>query len=134
MKIWLQLCFIALAFAYPAFGQSVSDPTRIEVYVTPYYNSDGPTIEVGGFSKGLLAKSEPRWSRHLEDDAILERTTISRDACRCHPALRSWFQKRIDLLVLLAPIPWPPVRQSGRSDRKSTRLNSSHVEISYAVF
>src|SRR5215469_17663044 len=31
------------------------------------------------------------------------------------------------------PLPAPPV--SGRSkDRKSTRLNSSHVEISYAVF
>src|SRR5215469_18076755 len=43
------------------------------------------------------------------------------------------------------PIPWhfagtlapPPVRHRrlrARRDRKSTRLNSSHVEISYAVF
>src|SRR5204862_6486094 len=32
---------------------------------------------------------------------------------------------------------WPPASQSSTSDwrdRKSTRLNSSHVEISYAVF
>src|SRR5690349_23971780 len=29
---------------------------------------------------------------------------------------------------------WEPDPQEGRSDRKSTRLNSSHVEISYAVF
>src|SRR5438874_5562542 len=32
---------------------------------------------------------------------------------------------------------WPPsavITTGGRSDRKSTRLNSSHVEISYAVF
>src|SRR6266496_5131829 len=28
---------------------------------------------------------------------------------------------------------WPQ-RSSGQQDRKSTRLNSSHVEISYAVF
>src|SRR5690349_23478637 len=28
----------------------------------------------------------------------------------------------------------PDARMSGRQDRKSTRLNSSHVEISYAVF
>src|SRR5690606_41914403 len=28
----------------------------------------------------------------------------------------------------------PPVRCSARRDRKSTRLNSSHVKISYAVF
>src|SRR5690606_42003730 len=27
-----------------------------------------------------------------------------------------------------------PCRRSGQSDRKSTRLNSSHVKISYAVF
>jgi len=61
MKIWIQFCLIALAFAYPAVGQSVSDPARIEVYITPYYNSDGPVIEVGGFSKGLAAKNEPEF-------------------------------------------------------------------------
>src|SRR5690349_24242809 len=32
-----------------------------------------------------------------------------------------------DIIVLLSGWPW-------REDRKSTRLNSSHVEISYAVF
>jgi hypothetical protein len=61
MKIWFQSCFIALAFAHPAVGQSVSDPARIEVYITPYYNSDGPVIEAGRFSKGLAAKSEPEF-------------------------------------------------------------------------
>jgi len=61
MKTWLQFCFIALAFAHLAIGQSVSDPARIEVYVTPYYNSDGPVIEVGRFSKELVAKSEPEF-------------------------------------------------------------------------
>lgn len=61
MKIWLQFCFIAFAFAHPALGQSVSDPARIEVYITPYYNSDGPVIEVGRFSKGLAAKTEPEF-------------------------------------------------------------------------
>src|SRR5204862_6462132 len=29
---------------------------------------------------------------------------------------------------------FPPACRPGRRDRKSTRLNSSHVEISYAVF
>jgi hypothetical protein len=61
MKTWLRPCFIALAFAHPAVGQSVSDPARIEVHVTPYYNSDGPIIEVGPFSKGLAAKTEPEF-------------------------------------------------------------------------
>jgi hypothetical protein len=60
-KIWLQLYFIALAFAHPTVGQSVSDPPRIEVYITPYYNSDGPVIEVGRFSKGLAAKIAPEF-------------------------------------------------------------------------
>src|SRR5256886_3006859 len=30
--------------------------------------------------------------------------------------------------------PWPSPSNSSRSDRKSTRLNSSHSQISYAVF
>src|SRR6266496_5953129 len=32
------------------------------------------------------------------------------------------------------PSGWPTTRCRARQDRKSTRLNSSHVEISYAVF
>ena len=57
-KILLRFCFIALAFALRAVAQSISDPAKIEVYVSPYYNSDGPVVEVGRFSKGLAAKSE----------------------------------------------------------------------------
>jgi hypothetical protein len=41
-----------------AFGHTIDDPSRIEVYVTPYYNSKGPGIEVGPFSKGLAANNE----------------------------------------------------------------------------
>src|SRR5207237_8033998 len=39
-------------------GQHSSEPTRIEVYFTPYYNSKGPVIDVGRFSSGLAAKNE----------------------------------------------------------------------------
>ena len=42
-------------------GQTIKDPARIEVYVTPYYNSKGPTINVGPFSKGLGANTEPEF-------------------------------------------------------------------------
>ena len=61
MRIWLQFCFVILAFAHLAVGQSVSDPARIEVYITPYYNSEGPVIEAGRFSRGLAASSEPEF-------------------------------------------------------------------------
>src|SRR5215510_1100438 len=60
-RIFFRSFLIALAFAWPAVGQSVSDPARIEVYITPYYDSNGPVVEVGGFSKGLAAKSEPEF-------------------------------------------------------------------------
>src|SRR5437870_8511077 len=36
--------------------------------------------------------------------------------------------------VLLRPLPYPHGERLVRLDRKSTRLNSSHVAISYAVF
>jgi len=41
-----------------AAGQTISDPAHIDVYITPYYDSKGPTIEVGPFSSGLAAKNE----------------------------------------------------------------------------
>jgi hypothetical protein len=44
-----------------ASGQTIADPAHIEVYVTPYYNSKGPAADVGRFSSGLAAKSEPEF-------------------------------------------------------------------------
>jgi hypothetical protein len=44
-----------------ATGQTISDPAHIDVYITPFYNSKGPTIEVGPFSSGLAAKNEPEF-------------------------------------------------------------------------
>ena len=41
-----------------AAGQTITDPAHIDVYITPYYNSKGPAIEVGPFSSGLAAKNE----------------------------------------------------------------------------
>src|SRR5882724_721949 len=53
------LVVVFLGYAVVAAGQNINDPARIEVYVTPYYNSKGPTINVGPFSKGLGANSQP---------------------------------------------------------------------------
>src|SRR6266571_2056012 len=44
-----------------AAGQTITDPAHIDVYITPYYNSKGPAIDVGPFSSGLAAKSEPEF-------------------------------------------------------------------------
>jgi len=45
-----------------AASQTISDPAHIEVYITPYYNSKGPAIEVGPFSSGLAAKNESEFA------------------------------------------------------------------------
>jgi len=58
MKNWLCSFLIAFAVAHPSFGQGISDPAKIEVYVTPYYDSKGPSINVGQFSKGLAAAND----------------------------------------------------------------------------
>jgi hypothetical protein len=47
-----------LSCAGLAAGQTMTDPAHIEVYITPYYNSKGPTIDVGPFSGRLAAKNE----------------------------------------------------------------------------
>lgn len=41
-------------------AQPVMNPARIAAYVTPYYNSDGPSIHVGPFSSGLASHDERR--------------------------------------------------------------------------
>jgi hypothetical protein len=56
MKSLLALLFCGLAVS--TFAQGVADPGHIEVYITPYYNSTGPVIDVGTFSKGLASKDE----------------------------------------------------------------------------
>jgi hypothetical protein len=58
MKLKLIACLIFVGCVALAVGQTVTDPAHIEVYVTPYYNSKGPAIEVGPFSSGLAAQNE----------------------------------------------------------------------------
>ena len=38
-------------------AQPTMDPARITAYVTPYYDSNGPSIRVGGFSSGLASRN-----------------------------------------------------------------------------
>src|SRR6266513_702373 len=56
----LILTFVAITFASLALKAAQPDinPSHIDVYVTPYYNSKGPEISVGRFSSGLASKKE----------------------------------------------------------------------------
>jgi hypothetical protein len=38
-------------------AQPAIDPARITAYVTPYYDSNGPSINVGGFGSGLASRN-----------------------------------------------------------------------------
>src|SRR5213079_319089 len=57
-KLLLALCIINLAWFSLDAIQPVSDPSHIDVYVTPYYNSKGPSVSVGRFSSGLASAKE----------------------------------------------------------------------------
>jgi hypothetical protein len=58
MKLNQFTLLLLIGCAGLATSQTISDPAHIDVYITPYYNSKGPTIEVGPFSSGLAAKNE----------------------------------------------------------------------------
>jgi hypothetical protein len=58
MKHTLIAALAAIVFSGLVTGQTITDPAQIDVYITPYYNSKGPAVEVGRFSNGLAAKSE----------------------------------------------------------------------------
>jgi hypothetical protein len=56
----LSLAFVALhlaSFVLKA-AQPEINPSHIDVYVTPYYNSKGPEVNVGRFSSGLASANE----------------------------------------------------------------------------
>src|SRR5437763_5910357 len=56
----LSLAVVALhlaSFALKA-AQPEINPSHIDVYVTPYYNSKGPEVKVGRFSSGLASAKE----------------------------------------------------------------------------
>src|SRR6266566_4311415 len=61
MKLKLIALLVFIGCAGLVDGQNITDPAHIEVYVTPYYNSKGPAIDVGPFSSGLAAKNEPEF-------------------------------------------------------------------------
>jgi hypothetical protein len=61
MNLNLTSFLVFIGWAALAAGQTITDPAHIEVYITPYYNSKGPTIDVGRFSSGLAAKNEPEF-------------------------------------------------------------------------
>ena len=57
MKTPALVAALLLAGLLPrAANALVADPARIDAYVTPYYNSAGPTIKVGTYSAGLASK------------------------------------------------------------------------------
>jgi hypothetical protein len=61
MKLNPIALLLFIGYAGPAPGQSINDPAHIEIYVTPYYNSKDPAIDVGPFSRGLAEKGEPEF-------------------------------------------------------------------------
>src|ERR1043165_4089451 len=61
MKRWLSLVVVVAVLAGEAVAQGTSDPAHIDVYITPLYDSKGPIIEVGAFSKGLASTNEPEF-------------------------------------------------------------------------
>src|SRR6266496_5341787 len=84
------------------------------------------------------------WSeQELRDFQARKLRTILESAARDVPYYRNKYRplgldfEEMELPEAVASLPLitkADVRKGGKSDRKSTRLNSSHVEISYAVF
>jgi hypothetical protein len=57
-KLLLALCAVNLAWFPLGATEPVSDASHINVYVTPYYNSKGPSVSIGRFSSGLASTKE----------------------------------------------------------------------------
>lgn len=63
-KIITLLTFLVLGSAHAQMPEI--DPSKIEAYVTPFYNSEGPSISVGAYSSGLESSSEGQFLETIE--------------------------------------------------------------------
>jgi hypothetical protein len=57
-KLLFPLCAAIIACLPLRAAQPAIDYSRVDAYITPFYNSQGPTINVGRFSSSLAAKKE----------------------------------------------------------------------------
>jgi len=57
-KLLLALCAANVAWFPLEAAQPEINASHIDVYVTPYYNSKGPSVSVGRFSSGLASAKE----------------------------------------------------------------------------
>src|SRR5436190_9047263 len=77
-----------------AAGQTITDPAHVYVYITPYYNSKGPAIDLGPFSSGLAAKNEAEFVATIgKMKQSWETLNFGRDVRRRNSSVRSGFQK-----------------------------------------
>ena len=100
-------------FATLAAGQTIEDAAHIDVYITPYYNSKGPAIDVGPFSSGLAAKNE---SEFVATIAKMKKSWDTLNFAETYVAanspLRFGFPKRLHLLVLFSAVSRAFIRES----------------------
>jgi hypothetical protein len=63
------LAFVAIYLASFTLksAQPEINPSHIDVYITPYYNSKGPAISVGRFSSGLASAKENEFLTTISD-------------------------------------------------------------------
>jgi hypothetical protein len=57
-KIFLPLCAAIVGWISLKAAQPATDYSHIDVYITPFYNSQGPTVDVGRRSSGLSTVKE----------------------------------------------------------------------------
>src|SRR5690606_28755193 len=76
------------------------------------------------FDPRLILRIAPAVAKAAMDSGVATRPIADMDA----------YVDRLNRFVFRSGLVMKPVFAAARSDRKSTRLNSSHVKISYAVF
>jgi hypothetical protein len=88
MKLNPIALFVFICCAGLAAGQTITDPGHIEVYITPYYNSKGPAIDVGPFSSGLAREKRTRICRDdRQDEKVMGHSQFGRDGRRRYSPL-----------------------------------------------
>jgi len=103
----LTLVFVAMSFVSLALqaAQPEIDPSHIDAYVTPYYDSKGPAVSVGRYSSGLAsAKEDDFLTTIAQMKKDWDRLTFPELYVAAIRAVRPGLSKRSGLLVLFCSV------------------------------
>src|SRR5690554_7399360 len=135
-RLGIAVLLIGMLFTTASFKRDFFEIAKqIEIFTTlfkelnmNYVDEVTPATLMDKAIKGMLEDLDPYtvyWNEQQVEDARITNSGV-------YTGIGATAQTKKDKIIIIEPYKDYPADKAGLKDRKSTRLNSSHVRISYA--